>query len=93
MKLLAEGRTIEAESTNIRRKDVAGEIKRLLDLIIEQRSRGSETIRQTTRVKLMLKGVPPDRYNQDSPDDPEIIARLKTIASEMGVEIEDRRTS
>jgi hypothetical protein len=66
---------------------VAGKIKLMIDKIIEQRSKGNETIRNITKAKLMLKGVNPDGYSIISEDDPQVIARLVQIAGEMGVKI------
>jgi hypothetical protein len=66
---------------------VAGNIKQLIDRIVAERSKGNETIRNTTIAKIMLKGINPDKYTAQSPDNPEIIARLQQIASDMGVKI------
>jgi hypothetical protein len=66
---------------------VAGKIKQTIEKIIEQRSKGNQTIRNTTEVKLILKGINPDKFTADSPDNPEILAKLQQIASEMGVNI------
>ena len=38
---------------------MAGKIKHLLDKIIEARSKGNPTTTQTTKIKLILKGVDP----------------------------------
>ena len=64
---------------------MAGQIKKMLDQIIETRSQGELIIALTTRTKLVLKGINPDNYGSDSKDDPEIIARVKEIARELGV--------
>jgi len=66
---------------------MAGEVKRMLDRIIELRSRGNETIARTTKTKLILKGINPSKFTVDSENDPEIIARIKQIAIELGVKI------
>jgi hypothetical protein len=66
---------------------MAGQIKQMLDAIIAQRSKGNAILAMTTRTKIVLKGVDPDRYGGSSPDDPVAIARVKQIASELGVSI------
>jgi hypothetical protein len=66
---------------------VAGKIKLVIDKIIEERSKGNETIRNITRAKLMLKGINPEGYTIISNDDPEVLARLSQIAVEMGVKL------
>jgi hypothetical protein len=66
---------------------VAGKIKQLIDKIIEERAKGNETIRHTTRTKLLLKGINPDSYTVISEDNPEMMSKLQQIAIEMGVKI------
>jgi hypothetical protein len=66
---------------------VAGKIRQIIDKIIEERAKGSEIIRNSTRTKLILKGFNPDKFNGTTEDKPEMIARLQKIAVEMGVKI------
>ena len=54
---------------------MSGKIKRVIQEIIEKRSRGNETIRSTTRTRLVLKGVNPDHFTDLSEDDPLKIGR------------------
>ena len=61
---------------------MAGVIKRMIDSIVEQRAEGNATIALTVQTKLVLKGVNPDKFNASSPDDPAVIAKLRTIAAE-----------
>jgi hypothetical protein len=66
---------------------LAGQIKNVIDRIIEQRARGNPTIATITKTKFILKGVNPDRFDDRSPDDPALLAKIRTIAAEMGVSI------
>jgi len=66
---------------------MAGQIRSMIDTIIEKRSRGSAIIAMTTKTKFILKGVDPDRFGRSSPDDPAVIAKIKAIAGEMGVRL------
>jgi hypothetical protein len=66
---------------------MAGEIKRIVDAIIKQRAKGNPTVAICTKTKLMLKGVNPDNFNERTPDDPSILAKVKAMAVEMGVSI------
>lgn len=59
----------------------------MLDSIIQQRANGNSTIASTTKTKLILKGVNPDRFNGSSPDDPVLMAKVKAIAIELGVSV------
>lgn len=70
---------------------MAGKIKQVIDRIIEERAKGNDTIRHTTRTKLLLKGINPDSYSITSEDNPEIITKLQQIAIEMGVKIQERK--
>jgi len=66
---------------------MAGEIKRLLNQIIEQRAKGNPLLVQTTQAKLIFKGVDPERFNHQSPDDAAMISRVKAIAAEFGIKL------
>jgi len=59
----------------------------MLDSIIQQRANGNPTLILTTTAKLVLKGVNPARFNASSPDEPQIVAKLRSIAAEMGVRV------
>lgn len=64
---------------------MAGQIKALIDRIVNQRAKGNPLVVQTTLAKLALKGVNPDRFTSASPDDAAVIARVKLIAADLGV--------
>ena len=66
---------------------MAGNIRQMIDSIIDKRSKGNPTIALTTRTKFILKGVNPDRFNPQSVDDPAILAKVRAIATEMGVSV------
>ncbi len=62
-----------------------GQIKTMIDKIIAQRSKGNVVLVNTTKTKLLLKGIDPDKFGAASPDDAAIIARLQTLANEFSV--------
>jgi hypothetical protein len=66
---------------------MAGKIKELIDMVIDKRSKGNTVIAATTRTKIILKGVNPDQFDKNSPDDPVVITKIKAIATEMGVTV------
>jgi len=66
---------------------MAGQIKSMIETIIQKRSHGNSTIALTTKAKFVLKGVNPDRFDLRSPDDPAVLAKIKAIAAEMGVSL------
>ena len=59
----------------------------MLDQVIAQRSKGNPTIALTTKTKIMLKGVNPDKFHAGSEDDPAVVHRVRQIAAEMGVSL------
>ena len=62
-----------------------GKIKHMIETIILERSKGIPTIASTTRTKLRLKGIEPANFTADSPDDPDVINRLREIAKEFNI--------
>jgi hypothetical protein len=64
---------------------MAGQVKVLIDRIIQERSKGNAVLASTTQTKLILKGFDPAKYDSNSPDDPQVIARLREVAAELSV--------
>jgi hypothetical protein len=64
---------------------MAGQAKVMIDRIIEERSKGNALLASTTHTKLILKGIDPSRYDATTPDDPQVIARLRQLAAEFNV--------
>ena len=66
---------------------MAGTTHRLITRLIEQRTGGNPTLVPSIKIKLIMKGVDPDRHNENSPDDPVMIARLHAIAKDMSIKL------
>lgn len=66
---------------------MAGTIKKMIDTIIAQKSKGDPVLAKTTKVKFVLKGIDPDKYTMTSEDDPTVIEKLKKIAAELCVAV------
>lgn len=62
---------------------MAGKIKRLIDKIIAERSKGDEMLARIIRTKLILKGITPEKYSDQSYDDPVIIRKLEKVLQDM----------
>jgi len=62
-----------------------GQIKTMIDKIITVRAHGNPTLIITTKTKLMLKGIDPDKFGAGSEDDPGIIDKLRRLAQELSV--------
>jgi hypothetical protein len=66
---------------------MAGKIKQIIDAIIQQRAKGNPAIASTTHIKLIMKGINPDKFDQSSADDPAVIAKLQQLVQELGLKI------
>lgn len=65
---------------------MAGQIKKMLDQVIESRSQGDPFLARLTRTKLILKGFNPEKYGVNSEDDPLVLKQIRQIAEEMGLQ-------
>ena len=64
---------------------MAGQIKKMIDSILEQRSKGNQTLLLATKTKLILKGLNPDQFTASSGDDPAVLEKTRAIAAELGI--------
>ena len=62
---------------------MAGQIKRMIDSIIEQRAKGNKVLEGVVKMKLILKGIDPKNFTSASPDDLTIIGKLYDLMNEM----------
>ncbi|MEA5115789.1 MAG: hypothetical protein VB050_17360 [Geobacteraceae bacterium] len=58
---------------------MSGKIKRMIDEILAERSKGNEMVEKIIRTKLILKGIDPAKYTESSDDDPKIIDKLEKM--------------
>jgi hypothetical protein len=79
--------SVDERRENRRNAIVPGQIKRVIDRILEQRGNGNPTLVMTTKTKLILKGLNPDRFTAESPDDPGTLAKAQAIAADLGVKL------
>ncbi len=56
-----------------------GKIKRMIDEILAERSKGNEMVEKIVRTKLILKGIDPAKFTESSDDDPAIIEKLEKM--------------
>ncbi len=64
-----------------------GKTKLIIDSIITQRSGGDPMVAKVIRTKFVLKGINPDAFSLDTPDDPNLVRRLMDLAAKLGVKI------
>lgn len=62
---------------------MAGQIKKMIDAIVEQRANGSKILEGVVKMKLILKGIDPQNYDETSPDDPVVLERLAELKNEL----------
>ena len=66
---------------------MSGTIKHLIDELITMRTKGDRGLVAPIKIKLIMKGIDPDMYDESSPDNPVVIQRVKSIAKEMGFDL------
>jgi len=66
---------------------VTGTVKGMLEKIIAVRGKANPTFVDATRAKLILKGLNPAKFTTSTPDDPELVARVRAVAAEFGVNL------
>ncbi len=66
---------------------LTGQIKLLLEQIVLVKSLGGDPILQKmTKVKLLMKGIQFNNFDENSPDDPELIEKISLIAKDFGLD-------
>jgi hypothetical protein len=66
---------------------MSGQIKQMIDKIVEEKSRGNDAIASVIKTKIIFKGVIVNKYDSNSEDDSQIISKLKDIAKDMDVKL------
>jgi hypothetical protein len=72
---------------------LAGQIKHIINNIIEERSKGNPAIKEMTIAKLILKGLNPNKFDENSIDDAVVIEKLLNIAKQLNVKSFDKEES
>jgi hypothetical protein len=90
MKLIALARSYGLVVKN-KAERTKGRIKLLIDSIITQRSGGDPMVAKMLKTKFMLKGINPDAYSLDTPDDPSMVRKLTDLANKLGIKIPNLR--
>ncbi len=62
---------------------MAGKIRKMIDSIIEQRTKDNPMMAGVIKTKLALKGIDPAKFTPQSDDDPVIIGKLEAFLKEM----------
>ena len=62
-----------------------GKAKKMIDELIQKKARGDKFQESNVRMKLMFKGVLPDKITDDTPDSDEIIEKIREVASQFNI--------
>lgn len=66
---------------------MAGQIHKLINTFLNKKANGNVVIENCIKTKLIFKGINPDKFNDASPDDPELIKKVRNAAAEFGVTV------
>jgi len=64
---------------------MAGQAKKLVDLLVSEKAKGNKDIENFIRVKLSMKGISVSTLTDSQADDPVVIEKIKGILKEFGV--------
>jgi len=64
-----------------------GKTKRLIDELIEKKANGNSFQVSNIKMKLMFKGIMPDKINEDTPDSEEIILKIYEVAKDFNINL------
>jgi len=64
---------------------MAGQAKKLIDLLVSEKAKGNRDIENFIRVKLSMKGIPVNTLTESSIDDLVVINKIKDVLKEFGV--------
>ncbi|NOQ25885.1 MAG: hypothetical protein GQ564_11030 [Bacteroidales bacterium] len=59
--------------------------KMLIDELIKKKANGNSFQETNVKMKLMFKGVMPDKITDESPDSEEIIAKIYDVAKDFNI--------
>lgn len=64
-----------------------GKIHEMITRLILLRVGENRHLEAAFKIKLIMKGVDPDAYDGNSPDDPAMMQRIHTVAKSMGYDL------
>lgn len=67
---------------------MAGQVKRMIDKLINEKAKGDKVIENSVRIKLILNGIDVDSFTDDTPDDFNAIEKINAAAKELGINLD-----
>lgn len=62
-------------------------MKSLIDYIVDQKAKGNSFQEMNYKMKLMLKGIPVNSIDDQTPTDPKVLTKLYQSAQELNVQL------
>ena len=62
---------------------MAGKIKQMIDTLVALRAKDNVMLAGIIKTKLILKGIDPNRFTSQSPDDPAVISKLEALLKQL----------
>lgn len=62
-----------------------GKAKRLIEELIEKKAQGNAFQISNIKMKLIFKGVMPDKITDDTPDTEEVISKIYEVAKDFNI--------
>lgn len=59
--------------------------KQLIDELIQKKANGDRFQASNVKMKLIFKGIIPDKITNDTPDDDEIISKIFEVANQFNI--------
>jgi hypothetical protein len=66
--------------------EMSGKIKQRIDQLVTAKSKGIHALVHASHALLVLKGINVSKFDQNSEDDPVILAQLDKVAQEWGIQ-------
>jgi len=64
-----------------------GSAMKLINMLIQEKTKGDPVMQNAIKVKLMLGGIPINKLNDSTPDDPVLNEKIRKVAADYGVAI------
>jgi len=64
-----------------------GKTKKLINELIEKKANGNSFQESNIKMKLMFKGILPDKITDETPDNDEIISKIYEVANDFNVNL------
>ena len=64
-----------------------GKAKQMIDELIEKKAQGNEFQMYNVKMKLILKGIIPDKITEETPDTEDLISKIEEVADQFNISL------